>query len=86
MMAASSVGSHSSRYIATCASVTRRRSGQTSPYNSSPTNTATETMRNVMIAGALKRNDSRPEAESSNASAVPATTTTAPRRASLMRQ
>jgi hypothetical protein len=31
MMAASSVGSHSSRYIATCASVTRRRSGQTKP-------------------------------------------------------
>ena len=30
MIAASSVGSHSSRYIATCASVTRRRSGHTS--------------------------------------------------------
>src|SRR5712691_3796815 len=43
-------------------------------------------MRKVMIAGTLKRNDSRPEAESSNASTVPARTTTAPRRASLKRQ
>src|SRR5437867_4001605 len=43
-------------------------------------------MRKVMIAGALKRNDSRPEAESSSASTVPARTTTAPRRASLKRQ
>ena len=32
-IAASSVGSRSSRYIATCASVTRRRSGRTRPYD-----------------------------------------------------
>src|SRR5207244_8391704 len=59
---------------------------QTSPYNSRPTNTVTVTIRNAMMAGAEKRNDSRPEAESRRASTVPATTTTAPRSASLRRQ
>src|SRR5580765_579925 len=42
-------------------------------------------MRKVMMAGALKRNDSRPEAESSSASTVPATMITAPRSASRPR-
>src|SRR5436190_12942126 len=86
MMADSSVGSLSSRYIATCESVTRRRSGHTSPYASSPMKTVTEMMRNAMMAAALNRKDSRPDAESSRARAVPATTTTAPRIASLRRQ
>src|ERR1700704_2374648 len=43
-------------------------------------------MRNAMMAGALKRNDSSPEADRRSASTVPATTTTAPRRASFRRQ
>src|SRR5439155_19745650 len=86
MIFASSVGSHSSRYIATCASVTRRRIGHTRPYRSSPTKIATVTMRNAMIAGALKRNDSSPDADRRSASTVPATTTTAPRMASLRPQ
>src|SRR5438105_15283125 len=85
MMRASSVGSHSSRYIATCASVTRRRSGQTSPYTSSETKTATEMMRNAIIAGALKRSDSRDDAEGGRARDGPANTKTAPRRASRQR-
>src|SRR4249920_3881546 len=42
-------------------------------------------MRKPMIDGALNRNCSRPDAESSSASTVPATTTTAPRRASFIR-
>src|SRR5262245_1603454 len=42
-------------------------------------------MRKPMIDAALNRNCSRPDAESSSASTVPATTTTAPRRASFIR-
>ena len=83
---ASSVGSHSSRYRATCASLTCRFSGRQSQSAARVANTTATITRNATIAAALNLSASRPEADSSSAMTLPATTTTTPRSASFRRQ
>ncbi len=53
-------GSCSSRYNATCWSVTRRPSGRTKKYQPSATSTTYISTRNTMMAAGLKRNCSSP--------------------------
>ena len=59
-MAASSVGSFSSRYIATCESDTRRRIERARKYHTSTAKTPKATNRNVMMAEGLNRSVERP--------------------------
>ena len=86
-IASSSVGSRSSRYRATCESVTRRRSGSTRPQRDERRRTRpARTTRKPTIDAALNRSAWRVDADRNSASSVPATTKTAPRSARRMRQ
>ena len=66
-------------------SETRRISGRTSPRYSRPPKIMNAATRNELMAAGLNRSASRLDADRKSASRVPATTMTAPRRASFIR-